>query len=346
MAIRTNTKSISDAILGMDKVVVDDREIKLASGDVGAKIEKLVREIESSYKEGMDLTAEVARIAKRDNLQDKELDRLAQGINMRVYQLLFPKTAGKEDRTVRFKIADPFKAKEILGRTKKHTEESATTPGDGEEKVASPRTLAGMLEVYDPSTGTEDYYAAPIRGAFGEYLYEKIASNIYHHAEDIREKEASVKEDVEMLGIAFAKYASTRDLNHQNVFNKMCVDADFRKINQLRVKEAFDRFKGQFKVAEDVSLDLFDIDSCEDFSLGGHSISKVAEEPMKLPEISGKKRQIKDFEKLVNAALKIQEDDEMLEEMMQKMEAKKKIISEKEQELDKKREKRIEEGAI
>ena len=339
MAIKRNGKSsLAQALVNLTESgsVLGKMQYKQASegtSDFALKLEGFVKEVESKYRDGMDLTQEVVKIAERENLTDDEIDRAVQAINMRIYQICFDKTSGQEDRTVKFAIADPNEVKSKLGRGAKPSEPSTTdapapAPASGEEKVASlkRRDLASALLDYNSSAHETGYSAPEIKGAYQEYLFDKVAANI---SADL-EKAAGIKEELEdgvkTLGVCFAKYAS-HGLDHQAIFEKMCSQSKLRKVAQLAVKEAFEAFKGEFKVAEEETLDLVDTDAVEDFSLGQHSVSGVGNENIAtLPEVVDKKRQVRDFEKLVDIALKIQTDDELLDSINQKIEAKKQLI--------------------
>lgn len=337
MPIPKNKNKLIDALNRFsDKSPSIEYQYKKASvgnSEFASRLEGYVKEISNGYKDGMDLTQEVSKISEREGLSENEIDRLVQSVNMKIYQIMFDKTKGQDNRDVKFPIAKAEEVKRILGMSKKEDEEDSSDelPGDKTEKVASEKkTMLSLLEKSASDDREFFYNSAEIKDGYRDHLLEKVSTNLNQDFENKEKISKDLKDSSGILGVAFAKYAS-HGLNHQKIFDKMCSSAGLRKSGQRLVKEAFLRAGKEFKIKKEASINLADIDSMEDFSLGKHSISKVAEEEVaSLPEVVDKKNKIRDFEKLVDLAVKIQEDEQMLNEINEKIETKKKIIEEAE----------------
>jgi len=305
---------------------------KASDGDsaFATALEGYVNEISKNYKDGMDLTQEVSKIAEREDLSENEIDRLVQSVNMKIYQKVFENTKGQDNREVKFPIAKSREVKRILGMSKKEdtdSNESEELPGDKTEKVASEKETMETLLIKSAESKREfGYSSAEIKNGYRDFLMEKISENLNNDIEDREHIEKNIIDNSGALGVAFAKYASHK-LDHQKIFDKMCFRSGLRKSGQQIVKKSFERARGEFKLEKKASINFVDIEGVEDFSLGLHSISKVADEEVaSLPDVVDKKNKIRDFEDLVNLAVKIQEDEKTLNDINEKIETKKKIV--------------------
>lgn len=312
--------------------VLDSAQYKTAAevGDFERKLEGYLSEVKSKFRDNMSLTDEVIKIATRDSLTDDEIDRVCQALNMKTYQDQFEKTVGKDDRSVRFPIASPEKVKAAVRGPVKEEGEKAASEMDGEmEKSAGGKDLVSRIINYNPE-GRDRIYSKPLLpNARTEFLLDKIAKNLREDIEKAAALQREIDEGVETVSICFSKYASdARGLDFQGAFDRMSYRAGLRRGTQMKIRDQFDKVKGYHKIASDVTLNLINIDEVEDFSLGNHSISKIAEEPVaSLPEVVDKKRDVKDFEKLVQIALKIQENDKMLDTINSNIESKRQIVN-------------------
>lgn len=311
--------------------VLNMSQYKSAS-DVGSfesKLEGYISDIKSKFKPGMNLSDEVTKIAERDSLTDDEIDRVCQSINMSTYQDLFDKSIGKEDRGVKFSIAKPEQVKKAVNGTSEEVSKEASELDGDMEKKAGPKDIVSAILNYNPEGRNTKYSRAAVPEARRDYLFEKIAKDISSDFEKLASVESDINEDLQTMGVCFCKYASdVRGIDYQKVFDRMSFRAGLRRGTQIKIRNKFDDMKGVYKIASDVSLNLIDVSSVEDFSLGNHSISKIAEaEVSALPDVVDKKRDVRDFEKLVQIALKIQDNDSMLEDINNKIEAKRQIVN-------------------
>ena len=333
---KTSKDKFAQAIIGMGKKTNEaapKQQYKLASSatEFERSLETYIEEAKAEFRKKVGLTESAISISKRENLNDDEIDRFCQALNNAVYKDLFAKSEGQADRYVKFKIAKPEDVKKAVNGSTSEKLEVKQTMGD-EAKLEKKASFQGALDALmsiDASAIEGKYSPAAAPKAYGEFLLNKVAFII---AEDLKEKEdieEKLASDREMLGFCFAKYASMKNpvIDTQKVFEKMCCESGMRKIAQKDIRDEFERFRGPFKIASDFSLELVSIDDVEDFSLGKHSISKIAEEVVaELPEVVDKKREVKDFEKLVQMAIRIQENDQMLDRINEKIEAKRKVV--------------------
>lgn len=333
-SIRKGLGSVADALIKSDITPLDlKREVKLASDDFNIRLISLVNELYTNHNEGADLTRRVADLAIREGLTGNEVDHLVRGINRKIFQKKYDETKGKDDRRVTFKIADPYEVKAIMGLTSEPKESVAEESDSSLEKVASEKkasTVADAIMSFDPN---ESAYVGSITPAIctdahQEYVLDKIAMNLQNDMSRAEMLERSIKESVDLAGACFVKYAS-HGLDHQDIFKKMCVTSQVEPYVQEAIKGSFDYRKTLTKSAKDHSIELVKISEEEDFSLGKYSISKIAESTIAtLPEVVNKKRQINNFQKLVDLAVQIQKDDEMLNQINENIETKKRILEE------------------
>lgn len=318
--------------------VLNESQYKKASengfGNLKKSIDEITEPIVRDFIDrGAGLNEAIAKVADTEKLNDDEINRVIQTTNMKIYQILYGNTVGKDCREVKFDIASPQKVLSILGRSGTKTEPAESMAIESDEKTAgdkSKKSIEDMIIDYVPAERFTSY-SKPIADFRRESLLDKIANEINKNVDEFNRLTKESKESIDMIGVALSKYAS-RKVPYQEVFNRMCVRSGMRKKDQIMVKEAFDRFKGNYKVASDVSLELFDIDSYEDFSLGRFSISKQADENiMTLPEVTNSKQTIKDFTKLVDLAVKIQQDQKALEALTEGIKEQQEIVNKYEQ---------------
>lgn len=321
----------NDLALAMERAMqadkMQDSFMKSAGfSDFSAKLKSTVDEVVSKYRDGVDLNAEIAKIAK--DLNDDQLNRVIHGVNNTIYQQQFSKTAGKEDRTVSFAIADPKKIRANMGRVDAPADNSSYVESEGEEKVASYRSqsMADIILGITDEPVYSDFLPAASEGFYDEYLREKIAKNLQEDLNTFEKYAGFLSKDTSELATEFFKFASA-GIDHQKIFGRMCKRAGMRKTAQLAVIKRFDQIRELNKEASAPDLAFVDIDTFKDFSLGRHSLSKVAnEEILSLPEAVDTKRRENEFERLVQIAMKIQSDDAFIDELNGKIEAKKQLL--------------------
>lgn len=304
-------------------------EVKLASdmspfeSNKKEIVDDIVKKV--GLSNGTDINALIVKAIKDYSLNEDEGMRIIQAVNMGVYRLLYDQTSGKDNRAVKFNIADPAKV------FNKPVAETSGLLDESNEKVASlhkvRQTLTEKLASLDMTT-VESYSPAMIPSAKEDFLFERLSKDLNKTASDLSVVTRDIDESLELMGRAFSEYAKQAGEGVQTVFEKMACQSKMRKTRQADVVIAYNKARSLDKKASEVNLELVDIDAVEDFSLGRHSISKVAEqEVLTLPEVSDKKREIQSFEKLVEMALKIQENETLKQNLTEKLETKRELIA-------------------
>jgi hypothetical protein len=318
--------TIADAILKLDtQPEISYGEIKVASmTDFDVKKKGIVDGIVRDYmsNKNKDLNSAIAEIAKANNFNENEILRIIQSVNMAVYQELYERSFGGMERKVQFDIASPEKIMPSVKPTE------GPVVDENNEKVAMEKTasLNEIIAGVDMDIPTK--YSAPvIPGFYDHFIAGKVAADLASTEESLEKAAAELNDTIEKIATALAIY-STKGIDVQAVFEKLASRAGIRKLKQADIIEVYNRACSNEKIASDVKLELVDIDAIEDFSLGKHSISKIAEEAtLMLPEVSAKRSEIKNFEKLVELALKIQGNEELRNELLNSLELKKEIIA-------------------
>lgn len=322
------TRTVAQALTGMnfEKNDFTLQEVKTASdlSPFEQKKKTMVDAVVAKFMKdrNTDLNATISELAKSEGFNKDETMRVIQAVNNCIYQSLYAETVGKTDRSVKFTIADIDKVMPV---------EAASTGvvDENNEKVASLQKPTFFEKIASYQMDEHNTYSpAAVPGADVDFLMERVASDLKSTALALEKVAGEVKGAQDLLGVAFSKYASA-GLNVQTIFEKMAKQSNMRKTKQADIIETYNRVNALSKKAsENPSLELVDIDAVKDFSLGRHSISKIAEQDvLSLPEVSDKKREVKDFQKLVELAIKIQSDEAMQKNLEEKLEAKRELVA-------------------
>lgn len=309
-----------------DGALVIKPEVKLASDLTPFETKKkdIVDRIVSAFKSGTekDLNKAVKAAVEEHGLNREEGNRIIQSVNTAVYQYVYDQTSGIENRKVNFEIAAPEK---VFSDGEPSAEPAVVD--ENNEKVASHKMT--LLEKLASLEDQEFEFHSPALDPLAKeaFLAERIANDIEKTEKELTKVSSERASDLAMIGYAFSEYAKTASLDVQDVFEKMAVQSKMRKTQQADVIIAYNRARSIDKRASSTELQLVDIDAVKDFSLGKHSISKIAEQNiLSLPEVSDKKKDVKDFQKLVELALKIQSDEQLEQNLVEKLNAKKALV--------------------
>lgn len=326
MSRQKPTRTVAQALTGinLNKTESTVQEVKLASDLSPFEIKKksVVDSVVADFlkDETTNLNEKIAALAKAENFNKEETMRVVQSVNNGIYQALYAKTTGKPDRSVKFEIADINK---IMPK------DSPAVVDESNEKVASLQKPTFLEKIASFQMDEyETYSPAAVPTAFDDFFREKIASDLRETEKALEKVASDVMSSKELIGFAFSKYASY-GLDIQAIFEKMAKQSNTHKTGQAEIIEIYDRMNALDKRASEYpKLELVDIDAIKDFSLGRHSISKIAEESvLALPEVSDKKREIQSFQRLVELALKIQSDEALQNNLAEKLDAKRELVA-------------------
>lgn len=269
------------------------------SGDFSRKLLKYRDMVVSEYlKYKISLNNSISKIAKQENLNDDQIQRIVEEVNNQIYLTKYEKLKGSVDREVEFDIASVKGVRECIKghcakedleqEDKKEYSESKTSSkvafesvkSDSMEKVASTDNrdiFNGMLShsFGDLSVNTkytrDEFMLGKIASAVEEKECElnKIAKEIKHHTNELSE----VFVHAERLGSDVSEIMSTiiksAELNDKEV--NLVKEAIVEKIATLKDRETI---PSDFLVNFDnVSIDK---KASELFTLGKFSLIKTA----------------------------------------------------------------------
>lgn len=240
--------------------------------------------INDYMRHGVDPNESISKLASDQGLNDEQIQRIIEDVNVGIYLQKYAQTKGKNVRRVIFPIADPDKikqrgaisdvdvtAEEEFGSMKKIA--SGTMSFDAPEQFGDFLTSTGS---YEPSLWEP---GAPEKTA-KEYTVRKIESRIElvkkAKAQEIKE----FLQKIAYIGDALI-YHERCGKKAQDLLDKIAQDADFTGYAQLPVinyiHEKIASLKEQSKLPKNFNLEIRPTEKAVDnFSLGKHSLMKEA----------------------------------------------------------------------
>lgn len=267
------------------------------SGDFSKKLLRYRDSVVSDYlKYKIDLSKAISSIAKRDSLNDDQIQRIVEEVNNQVYLTLYEKTKNSNERDVDFNIASISKVKDAI-KGESVNKEDLTKKEDVEEKKSEKtafETEKGSFEKVASTNAPADIFSGNLQYKFGnmsipmgksreEFLTQKIASKLKEYesdmdkiARDINHTAMEIGDtmvNLEMLGCNVSSIMSSMvkqsSLNERQV--ELIKEASVKRITTLTENGVLPSdFQMEFNVSTEKT-------ASEKFSLGNHSLIKEAQ---------------------------------------------------------------------
>ncbi|MDF2841705.1 MAG: hypothetical protein K0R00_131 [Herbinix sp.] len=264
-------------------------ETKISTGDFAHKLGPYKDAVVNEYmKFHIDLNKAIAKIAKKDNLNSDQIQRIVEEVNNQVYLIKYNQMNNSPDRDVVFDLASLKQIKDELGEKNnvigsKAEHQANLSDRNGLEKKAS----------WDADNGDHlnmfnfvPYEFAPMSTDLERTKenidLERTASALTSVDTEIQKCMDKVAENSHIIADALIQY-SRHGVNTQEVFDQMCKMAQCNPKDQLLVKKTIEQKIGVMKEArelpQDYSLEIEFADitkKASEFSLKQYSFMKEA----------------------------------------------------------------------
>lgn len=225
----------------------DDITQRPAVGDFARKLSVYTSSIVDEYmKFNIDLNKLIAKIAKRENLNDDQIQRIIEEVNNQVYLIKYNQMKNFPEREVVFDLASREAVKkEINGTASKDPttpEHTASHDEDcGMEKKASWDDDSGdSLNAFNYSSYEFRRMAPDAERTKESINFQKIAQDIILIEESIEKCASNIAQDSYTIADAMVQY-SMRGLDCQEVFDDLCKSAQCSIKDQTLIKTALDQ---------------------------------------------------------------------------------------------------------
>lgn len=258
------------------------------SSDFGRKLLVYRGEIVNawSHDETQDLNQIIAALAKRDGLNEEQVKRIVEEVNNQINGILYQRQMNSPERNISATdfgiggVADTNKIWDIVnGKVSKPDKAQ-------EEKKADSEDLSAWMEKTASAPPVEEFYdmpETPMKESYG--LYKKAAQSFMGRFKKLASEEEdlanNVLDDVETIGEAFVEY-DKKGYDANRIFSQLAKQASLTTNQQsflkTGVEHAIKVYKEEKKLPESYTLKLAYADPNEDeeFSLGEHSLTKIA----------------------------------------------------------------------
>lgn len=313
----------------------DTANSKMSGGDYARKLEIYKNLVVNEYmKYNIDLNKIIAKIAKQDNLNDDQIQRIVEEVNNQVYLIKYNQMKNSPDREVIFDLASLKKVKEEISGT---PVSNATVQGEnhqadlgykGLEKKASWGDDNGdSLNMFNYSPYEFTSLSPNLVRTKENIELEKVSNELNAIDSKIKEYTEKVAESSYTVANALIQY-SMHGLNVQNIFNELCKTAQCMPREQRLIKKAaeqkLEQLKECRKLPTEYTLDLSNVDITKkaEFSLKQYSFMKEAEfsthSNQSVPIVLTDKAAIRDLNDLVKHINNIANNAQAAKENMQK----------------------------
>lgn len=230
---------------------------------------------------GTDLNENIAKIAKENKLNQEQIKRIVEEVNVSVFLDKYAKTKGKRERRIEFPLADLEKIAKVLNINVSKLEKKANGGKGTMEKVASYEDnrvdfLTTSVD-YMPKLWDDERLAKERRNIISKRVLDKIAAvkeQNYRFTKELLWKIARVGDSL----ISYARMGEPI----QEIFSKIANDAKLDKFTQQPIREYVmeksAEMKKQYKLPRNVpcELNLVDLSAKKGYLLGEHSLMKEA----------------------------------------------------------------------
>ena len=267
------------------------------SGDFSKKLLEYRNVIVSEFlKYNIDLSKAIAKIAKRDSLNDDQIQRILEEVNNQVYLVKYDKLKGTPDREVEFDLASTDKIKKIMkgedvnsnSEPSEKTDESKTSEKTAfeMEKMDSIEKVAGY-EGRDLFDGSLEYTYGDLsvasRKTRDEFMMTKIAESIKGKEDELNKIAKCLKNTATELGDVFVNLERLGS-NPSDVLSSIIKSANLNDAEIDLIKEATaDKINSLVEsryIPENFTVDFTGVNlekkASEKFTLGAYSLNKTA----------------------------------------------------------------------
>lgn len=275
--------------------------------------------VESYVKYNVDPNTSIAKIAKENDLNDEQVNRIIEETNISIYLQKYAATKGQRVRRVTFPLADPTKIG-VMSKSAQHTTSEDTAKLD---KAASdnvyPREMDFSIDKeagYSMLTSNSTNYEPAIWDK--ELVFKQATETMKNKIKQRMEQEKiariqslkSILHKVAFIGDAII-YNARSSQDTQGLFNSISKEASLDSTAQNAIikytTEKIASMKEERFLPGNFDFQLQLATTGENkFSLGKHSLSKYAEDiqlqkDLVLPNVT-------DYEKLIGTAIQIQKE--------------------------------------
>lgn len=200
-------------------------------GDFKSQLEKFAADITSEHiRRNADLNALIANVARKDNLNPDQIQRIIEEVNNSVHLYYYNKQKNNDVRDVRFPIARKSKIDELLSRPAPKKDEmrksSFYTGEDAEfEKVASAETDPGFAKV------TESISPIKIRDRYSEQQAFNLKLAIEEANEKLEKEAISLKDGMSKIASVLIKNELVRKGSASEIAGFLMKTASIRFID-------------------------------------------------------------------------------------------------------------------
>lgn len=200
-------------------------------GDFKSQLEKFAADITSEHiRRNADLNALIANVARKDNLNPDQIQRIIEEVNNSVHLYYYNKQKNNDVRDVRFPIARKSKIDELLSRPAPKKDEmrklSFYTGEDAEfEKVASAETDLGFAKV------TESISPIKIRDRYSEQQAFNLKLAIEEANEKLEKEAISLKDGMSKIASVLIKNELVRKGSASEIAGFLMKTASIRFID-------------------------------------------------------------------------------------------------------------------
>lgn len=266
----------------------DTTGLKAASGDFTHKLDVYKRTIVDEYlKYNIDLNKSIAKIAKKDNLNDDQIQRIVEEVNNQVYLILYNRMHNSSDRNVEFDLASAKKIKdEISGKTSPAVEEETKAAnfnyGRTMEKTASWGNAGDKPNMFNHVSYDFTGIGPDARRSKENIELEKTAYELQKVNTDIQKYTEKAASSAYIVADALIQY-SRHGLDAQNIYEEICKTAQCNIVDQKMIQGAVQQKIAQLqecrKLPKEYSVKLNMVNTqkeASEFSLQQYSFMKEA----------------------------------------------------------------------
>lgn len=267
------------------------------SGDFSKKLLDYRNVVVSEFlKYNIDLSKAISGIAKRENLNDDQIQRIVEEVNNQVYLVKYDQLKGKPDREVEFDLASKDKVKKLM-KGEDVTNNSEPTEAVKKEEVSSKTAFEkDKMENMEKVASSESYdlFNGSLSHSYGdlsiatrktrdEFMMTKIANNIKDREDELNKIAKCLKNTVNELGDTFVNLERLGSDTNE-VLSAIIKSAELNDKEIDLIKEATaDRINVLVErryLPEDFTVNLNNVNlekkASEKFTLGKYSLNKTA----------------------------------------------------------------------
>lgn len=301
------------------------------SGDFSKKLISYRDKIISEYlKFGTDLSELISNVAKKESLNDDQIQRIVEEVNNQVYLIKYDKLKGQNEREVDFDIASVAKVKNKI----KGVENTSNNTGVADTKVSEKSAFESDKCYFEKvaSTETSDLFSRNIEYSYGnlgvasrkskeEFYIQKIAETIKNSQDELNKIAREVNHSVGEISETFIhleRLGADTDAIMSTLMKKASITENGLNVIKECITEKIANYVERNYVPEnfEVKFDnlVLDKTASEKFTLGKYSFNKEASE-IKIPSIclstNKKIASVSDIEKI---ALNLKDNINLLDE--------------------------------